>query len=118
MSQNRAIFGLALKAGAIVVGVKLFEAIRNRSVHLVFLNPEASIRSSKQIKDKCAFYGIELIEGLESNQFLEIGKFVAAIGITNQQMAKSIKEKVGGSDGKTSKEEVSTQESRRTKGGI
>ena len=114
MLQSKSYFGLALRAGAIVVGVKLFDAIRNKCVYLVFLNPQASIRSSKQVKDKCAFYGIELIEGLEAQSFLEIGKFVAAIGITNQQMAKSIKEKVGGSDGKTSKEEISTQESGRS----
>lgn len=115
MLQSKAYFGLAFKASAIVVGVKLFEAIRTKSVYLVFLNPEASDRSSKQLRDKCAFYHIELIEGLDAKAFLEIGKFVAAIGITNQQMAKSIKEKVGGSDGKTRKEEISTQESKRSK---
>ena len=90
-SSTLQFLGLVKKAGAIVYGDALMEAIRNHSVYIVLLSDCASERTKKQIKDKCAFYQIKLFEHIEGDVFTGIkGKTVAAFGIDNQKMASKI----------------------------
>lgn len=91
LSSSLQFLGLVKKAGAIVYGDALIEAIRTKKVYLVLLSDRASERTQKQIKDKCAFYQIRLIDNIPAEHFTDIkGKTVAAIGIDNQKMASKI----------------------------
>jgi len=90
-SSNLQFLGLVKKAGAIVYGDALMEAIRTKSVYVVLLSDRASERTQKQIKDKCAFYQIKLFENLPDEVFTNIkGKTISAFGIDNQKMASKI----------------------------
>lgn len=90
-STSLQFLGLVKKAGAIVYGDALIEAIRNKKVYLVLLSDRASERTQKQIKDKCAFYQIRLYDNIPGEHFTDIsGKTIAAFGINNQKMASKI----------------------------
>lgn len=89
------------KANGLIVGARLFEKIRRQDVACVLINEDASVRSTKQIKDKCIFYKIRVIEKVDAKSLEEIcGKFVAAVGIIDKSMAKEFCEKVGVEYGK------------------
>lgn len=94
------------KANVLVMGARMFEKIRSNEVKCVILNKEASERSQKQIKDKCAYYHIQVIEIEDSNDLIEpLGQFVAAVGICEIAMAKEFCEKVGVEYGKIKNKE-------------
>ncbi len=101
MDQSKAFLGLMRKANVCVVGARLFEKIRSQEVKLVILNTNASKRSQKQVKDKCAFYKIQVIESFDGNDLVDVmGQVVAAVGILDVTMAKEFCEKVGEGYGK------------------
>jgi len=83
--------GLVKRANALVTGARLMEGIRNQSVYCVLITSIASSRTQKQLLDKCTFYKIPVIEGIDQN---ELASYIAdnpvAIGITNAQMASKI----------------------------
>lgn len=90
-SSSLQFLGLVKKAGAVVYGDALIEAIRSHSVYLVLLSDRASERTQKLIKDKCAFYQIPLIDAIPFTVFADVmGKTVAAFGISNQKMASKL----------------------------
>jgi hypothetical protein len=90
-SNTLQFLGLVKKAGAIVYGDALMEAIRTKSVYVVLLSDRASERTKKQIKNKCAFYQIKLFEDVPGEAFTSIrGKTVAALGVDNRKMASKI----------------------------
>ena len=83
--------GLVKRANALVAGDRMMEGIRNKSVYCVLLTTAASPRTQKQIRDKCAFYTIPLIDGIEQAELhAAIGEVFVAVGITNSQMAAKI----------------------------
>lgn len=101
MNQSKAFIGLMRKAGVLVVGARLFEKIRSQEVKCVILNNQASARSQKQIKDKCAFYQIQVIETFDANELVDVmGQVVAGVGILDITMAREFCEKVGVGYGK------------------
>lgn len=109
--QSKAFIGLMRKAGVLVVGARLFEKIRSQDVKCVLLNKDASKRSQKQIKDKCSFYKIQVIETIDANDLIEpLGQFVAAVGILDAVMAKEFCEKVGVEYGKISSKKDESKE--------
>lgn len=86
-----AFLGIAKRANALVSGDRMLEGIRNKKVYLVLLSKDASERSQKVIRDKCAFYQIPLIDDLDGNLLqLNINLTAIAIGITNSEMANKV----------------------------
>lgn len=92
MEKNRLSFlGLVKRANALVAGDRMMEGIRNKSVYCVLLTTAASERTQKQIRDKCAFYKIPVIDQIEQTELVEaIGDVFVAVGITQSQMAAKI----------------------------
>lgn len=86
------LIGLAMRAKKIVSGDELFDSIRNSKVSLVILASDASENTKKKVNDKCAFYGIDVIE-VENFARLNhaIGKHNRmAIGIQDEGFKKSM----------------------------
>lgn len=103
-SNRRALglLGLATRAGRVIVGVPLICAALSQSKGgkrplLVLVANDASAATQKKITDKCSFYGVRQIAlAADCEQLaLTVGKrgaAVAAVGITEEHLAKAIEE--------------------------
>ena len=86
--------GLCQRAGGIIAGEELVvEAIRNNSVYLVFLASDAGANTTKKIKDKANYYGVEVVESYSSlelsNAIGKNGRMV--LGVSNKNFLKILK---------------------------
>ena len=86
--------GLCQRAGGIIAGEELVvEAIRNNSVYLVFLASDAGANTTKKIKDKANYYGVEVNESYSSlelsNAIGKNGRMV--LGISNKNFLNILK---------------------------
>ena len=86
--------GLCQRAGGIIAGEELVvEGIRNSSVYLVFLASDAGFNTTKKIKDKANYYGVEVNESYSSlelsNAIGKSGRMV--LGISNKNFLKILK---------------------------
>lgn len=86
------LIGLAMRAGKVISGEELMDAIRKNKVSLVIVAEDASENTKKRYRDKCTYYGIESIvvsDSLKLNR--AIGKVNRmAIGITDEGFKKSM----------------------------
>lgn len=91
MPNNLAFLGLIKRANSIVSGDRMIEGIRKRNVHCVILTNNASLRTQKVIRNKCAFYNIPIIDSVDTLELQAIiGENVVAIGISNYEMAQKV----------------------------
>lgn len=92
MMQNRLAFlGLVKRANAILSGDRMIEGIRKKNVYCVLLTNNASARTQKVIRNKCAFYNIPIIDSIDTFDLQTIiGENVVAIGINNHEMAQKV----------------------------
>lgn len=92
MMQNRLAFlGLVKRANAILSGDRMIEGIRKKNVYCVLLTNNASTRTQKVIRNKCAFYNIPIIDSIDTFDLQTIiGENVVAIGINNHEMAQKV----------------------------
>jgi len=91
MQSNLAFIGLVKRANAILSGDRMIEGIRKKSVYCVLLTNNASSRTQKVIRNKCAFYNIPIIDSIDTNELQSvIGENVVAIGINNYEMAQKV----------------------------
>lgn len=86
--------GLCQRGGGIIAGEELVvEAIRNNSVYLVFLASDAGANTTKKIKDKANYYGVEVVESYSSlelsNAIGKNGRMV--LGVSNKNFLKILK---------------------------
>lgn len=82
--------GLCARAGKLVYGIQLVEALVKRGeAHIVVMDDTASARSKKQLKDACAYYGAQI-------RFLEgVGRATGkpnsmAVAVTDKRMAEKV----------------------------
>jgi ribosomal protein L7Ae-like RNA K-turn-binding protein len=94
MNHSLYLLGLCVKANALVSGDQILPAVRSNKAHLVIITHDASDRTRKQYKDKCAFYHIDVIESFSSFELSKaIGKTSrVACAVTHAALAKQIKE--------------------------
>jgi ribosomal protein L7Ae-like RNA K-turn-binding protein len=88
--------GIAYKANKLISGEEfVVDAIRKQKVSLVFLANDAGKNTTKRITDKCKYYNVEIIKDFSSDEISSaIGKSGRmVVGITNKELARSIKEK-------------------------
>ncbi len=92
MMQNKLAFlGLVKRANAVVSGDRMIEGIRKKNVYCVLLSNNASERTQKVIRNKCAFYNIPIIDSIDTVDLQSIiGENVVAIGISNYEMAQKV----------------------------
>ena len=91
MQSNLAFLGLIKRANAILSGDRMIEGIRKRKVYCVLLSNNASSRTQKVIRNKCAFYNIPIIDSVDTFELQSvIGENVVAIGISNYDMAQKV----------------------------
>lgn len=92
MDTNKFQFlGIVRRANALIWGARLMEGIRKKEVFLVLISEDASERTQKQLKDKCAFYQIPFIEGIKASELESYSdQVVVSFGITNAQMAQKL----------------------------
>ena len=90
--QNRLAFlGLVKRANAILSGDRMIEGIRKKNVYCVLLTNNASARTQKVIRNKCAFYNIPIFDSIDTFDLQTIiGENVVAIGINNYEMAQKV----------------------------
>lgn len=84
--------GLAQRARKLVYGDELLPAITSSKVGLVILSTDASERTKKQYRDKCAFYKVNLIEFCTREELsMAIGMYNrVAVGIEDRGFIKMI----------------------------
>ncbi len=89
--------GLCAASRSLVCGCELaLGAVRKNpnKVYLMLLAADASERTAKQVRDKCAYYKIELISLEETMEDLSaaVGKngLVSAMAVTNKGLAEKI----------------------------
>ena len=70
--------GLIQRARKLIYGDDLMNAITSNKAGLVILSTDASERTKKQYRDKCAFYNVNLIE------FCTKEEISSAIGMNNR----------------------------------
>lgn len=78
--------GMAMRAGKLVTGDEaMMSAIRSGKVKLALLANDASDNAKKKYRDKCHYYEIKLVEGLDRAQLGQaIGKAERVIiGVTD-----------------------------------
>ena len=93
--------GLAARAGRVVVGVPLIctalsKGAKGKTPVLVVRANDASANTAKRISDRCAYYGVPLLELACDCSTLakRIGKgeaAVAAVGVTDPGLAAAIR---------------------------
>ncbi len=93
MSSIEGYLGIAARARKVVSGALLLEAVRHKQVNLVLVASDASERTKKQYRDKCATYQIPCliwadIATISSATGLHMR---VAIGIANVKMADNIR---------------------------
>lgn len=84
--------GIAFRARMVVSGEVLLNKIRSKSVYLVVVADDASLRTKKMYQDKCHFYQVPIvIYGSSESLSQAMGKQnIVAIGIENQGFAKKV----------------------------
>lgn len=94
MNPSLTYLGLCAKANALVSGDQILPAIRASKACLVIITDDASQRTRKQLKDKCSFYRVDVIESFSSFELSKaIGKTSrVACAVTHATFAKQIKE--------------------------
>lgn len=86
--------GLCARARKIVTGEDLvLEAIRKGKAKLVFLANDAGPNTTKSIKDKSAFYNVDVIDSFSSE---DLSKAIGAknrkvVAVTDEGFAKNLK---------------------------
>lgn len=94
MNHSLYLLGICAKANGLVTGDQILPSIRANKASLVIITSDASNRTRKQLKDKCAFYHVEVIESFTS---IELSKAIGktsrvACAIVHNALAKQIKE--------------------------
>jgi ribosomal protein L7Ae-like RNA K-turn-binding protein len=98
MSSSKQVYnllGLCQKAGKLVSGeFALKQAVLDKQVFFVIVAQDASNNTKKLFKDKTSYRGIACVEwGIKDGLARAIGKEMrAAVGITDEKLAKKIKE--------------------------
>lgn len=95
------LLGLVHRSHRLCKGETLWQKIRSRDVDLVCVAAAASDRTKKQYRDKCSFYGIDLImvDGERLNQALG-RQGLMAVGVMDRGFAarlQSLYKEEGGS---------------------
>lgn len=93
MDNNKilGLIGLATRANKVVFGYEMVEkAIKNHKANIVLVeNVDSS--NHKQIKDKCMFYNVDLVETLTSEDLSKsTGRNTKIIAINDEGFAKAI----------------------------
>lgn len=87
--------GLATKAHAVVAGQRLLEWMATKKVFLVVLTKEMGLTQKKKVVNKANYYKIEVMDELVEknalNKILGQHSNVAAIGISDLNLANLIK---------------------------
>lgn len=86
--------GMATKAGALIFGVRLFEAIKKQKVYLVISATDMGASQKKKLTNQCQHYQIPLWDEILSRQEIAqaCGKTqVVAVGITDINLFQLIK---------------------------
>lgn len=85
--------GLAMRAGKVVTGDELTDAIKKKRVNIVFVANDASPRTQDDIKKLCAYKDITAVDVLNKEEISgSIGKFNrVALGINDAGFTKLIK---------------------------
>ncbi|MEG0328764.1 MAG: ribosomal L7Ae/L30e/S12e/Gadd45 family protein [Erysipelothrix sp.] len=96
MSDNTTLLnslGLCKRAGKLVHGDELIPAIQKRNVSVVVVADDASDRTRKQILDKCAFYKITVVTGLQRDELSQaIGTINrVAVGVSDTGLGNLVK---------------------------
>ena len=92
------LLGLAFRARRVVTGDELvLRAVRRGRVRLVILAADASERTKKKWRDKCAFYAVPLVVTSDRMQLGEaLGKHArVVIGVTDENFARRLRELAG-----------------------
>ncbi|MCD1257776.1 ribosomal L7Ae/L30e/S12e/Gadd45 family protein [Paenibacillus athensensis] len=87
--------GLAMRAGKLVTGDEgVLKAIRSGEAQLVILAADASENARKKYRDKCSFYGVELMEaGTKAELGSSIGKELRVIvGVLDKGFAQMLRQ--------------------------
>ena len=84
--------GIIKKAGMCVIGEAILSHIRNKTVYLVIVASDASIKTKKMYQDKCHFYQVPcVIYGSKADLSKAVKKDnIAAVAIDNQGFAKKV----------------------------
>ncbi|WP_342252278.1 L7Ae/L30e/S12e/Gadd45 family ribosomal protein [Spiroplasma endosymbiont of Amphibalanus improvisus] len=84
--------GIATKAGKVLVGFRLLEAIQQQKISLVIIAKDMGGTQLKKITNKCNYYNIKFIFVVNSEYLSKaIGKInIKAIGIAEKQIANKI----------------------------
>lgn len=82
-----------MRAGKIITGDELTDAIKKNKVSLVFVGNNASARTQEDIKKLCGYRNIQVVDVLTKEEVSgSIGKFNrVALGINDQGFSKLIK---------------------------
>ena len=97
--MNRALsqLGLAMRAGKVVTGDEIvLKAIRSSEAKLVILAGDASVNTTKKIRDKCGSYNIPLVIGFDRESLgTSVGKPERVVlAVTDQGFAEMISKKL------------------------
>lgn len=96
------LLGLAARAGGVAFGEGAAEdSVRSKRARLAVVAADASDNTKKRLGDKCAFYGVRLIE---LGDRYELGgcmgkDFAVAAAVTNADLAKEILKQYESRDG-------------------
>lgn len=84
--------GIIERAGMLVIGEAILKQIRKKSIYLVIVASDASIRTKKMYQDKCHFYQIPCVfYGSKEDLSKAVGKNnIVAVGIDNQGFARKV----------------------------
>lgn len=92
--------GLSAKAGALIYGTPMIcEALKKgKTVFLVLAAQDNSPNSAKRLSDRCAFYGVQLVEievaGEELAHAVGKNSRLAAVAVTDENLARLITAKL------------------------
>ena len=89
--------GLAQRAGTVITGEQIVvQSIQKQTVYLVLIATDTGANTLKKVTDKCKTYNVSYIQISTSDELGHaLGKdFRKVIGITDQKMAKALKNKL------------------------
>lgn len=105
VSKALSYIGFAAASGRLTAGTDtVLDEVRRASRRgvqadiIVFLAKDASERTKKQIRDKCSFYGVSLIEAAKSYALSDAaGKKCAlsAVCVTDRNLARAVRRALG-----------------------
>ncbi len=93
--------GMCAKAGKLVFGTPMIlEALRGKKQpFLVVCADDNSPATAKRLQDKCSFYRVEratvMIDGAQLAHAVGKTGHLAAVAVTDEQLARLVKEKIG-----------------------